>query len=257
MAPRPSLERPAPPFVELSFYLSDLPDDQGLRKLVGCLERRGASPTGRVMVHVPPDATMPFGGPTDFEQRQRRISGFEDLGRLSEEEGCRLVAVEVSGLFSYDRGHFAIATLLRIGEHSVGSENHPVAVWASGDAFSGPQGRRAMAAGAEVRTVFVELASCIEPSYGAITFDWPLGTPASIAADPKAGSDYRDFYLGRAYAGEGSLSRVEAAAAGLGIEHAGSGLFVFSTPAFGGPTGLDHRPAGAALGRAIANRSRR
>jgi len=257
MPARSSLEGPAPPFVELSFYLADASDDAGLRKLVGCLEGLGASPTGRVLVHLPPDATLPFGGPTDFEQHRRQIAGFGDLDRLSEDEGCRLVAVEVSGLFSYDRDRFATVTLVRISDTSVGRENHPVAVWASGEAFSGPQGRRAIAVGAEVRNVFVEIVSCIEPSYGAITVDWPLGTPGSIADDPKAGSDYRDFYLARAYAGEPSLSRVESAAADLDIERSKRGLFVFSSPAFGGPPGVDHGSAGTAFTRAIGRRGRR
>ena len=85
MPARSSLEGPAPPFVELSFYLADASDDAGLRKLVGCLEGLGASPTGRVLVHLPPDATLPFGGPTDFEQHRRQIAGFGDLDRLSED----------------------------------------------------------------------------------------------------------------------------------------------------------------------------
>ena len=242
--------------MELSFYMADRPEEQALLDLVGCLVVHGARSNGRVLVHRPPESFLPFGGPTDFEQHPVELPELSELSSMCKDDQCRLVTVEVAGAFAYDPFHHARVTFLRVEDEAVGVDNHPVAVWASGDLFSGPAPPGQARAAAEITATFQELVRCLRPSYAAIMVDCLLESPLSIATDLEAGADFRDFFLGADYLGQRALDRVAAAAAGLEVERSELGLFVLSTPRSGDSSDVDYLTAGMAAARAIADRSR-
>lgn len=250
---RPRLPPPDPPFVELGFYAEDRVDADLFQDVLDALAQVGGVANGRAFVLPASASSGAFAGPGDHALVEVAWGDLSEVSR-SRPEG-RVVAVEVAGALRYDRRHAARVTYLRIDPVRSRPDRHPVAVWATGELFSGPAQKRTQAAGRELRRLFGSMVDAVRPSYAAVTVDWALGTPEEIATDPKAAGDHRDIFLGSAFVGSAALDEVEAAAAGLDVERGPAGLFSWSSPSFGG-TGLDHRPAGSAFVRAIARRGR-
>jgi hypothetical protein len=246
------LPPPMPPFVELSLYVDDRPERDVFAAVLECLAARGGVPNGRGFVHLVEDPSQRFAGPTDMEQVEVSVNSLaaSELDRVGE----RVVAVEVAGALRYDTKHCVIVTYVRVDPSDSLTDWHPVTIWASGELFSGPARSASRKAGRQLRELFEAMVATVLPSYGSITVDWPLGSPSKLASDPKAGWDYRDFYLAGSYVGDGNLKDVELAATGLAVERTPSGLFVFASEFFGGP-GITHMAAGAAFLQAIAGRS--
>jgi len=238
--------------VELGFYAADRREDDLLQAVLGCLSARGARATGRGYAI---ESWVPFAGPTDFDRSAvviDRLAGVADAVPSRQ----RLVEVEVAAAFRYDPGSFARVTYLSIDREDVSLDNHPVAIWASGEVFSHPPGEpppRQAAVAAEVVEVFTAVVEAASPGYAAITVDWPLESPHGFARDPTSGAAYHDFFVGCSYVGEAALSRIEAAAAGLTLRRTAAGLFVLSYFAGSGDEDRERAgTAGEALAREIA-----
>jgi hypothetical protein len=246
---RSSVRPPAAPFVELAIYDATKPDREVFQSVLDCLSERGASAVGTALGHEVADVDTDFAGPTDLEPVPVAIESLADVdGQAGPRR--RIVSVDVADAVPFAPSRFVQATYLRVDSRFVGVDEHPVALWASGEAFGGPATAATKRVGAQVRELFEAVVDWITPSYGALTVDWPLASPQHLAADDKAFGDYRDFYLGSDYVGEETLHRVERAASGLDVRRASGGLYVYSSPAFGGP-GFDATDAGAAFVRAI------
>jgi hypothetical protein len=248
------LPPPAPPFVELSFYSDDRQDSALFKDILRALSAMGGVPNGTVLAHIVDDPSYSFADPSDLERVEVDVGGFPDVE--FERPGLRVVAVDVAKVLRYDREHCVRVTYSRIDLSRTRGDRHPVAVWASGELFSGPRSPSAGEAAAEVRQLFTVLVDGLRPSYGAITMEWSLLSPRDMAAESRAGEDYHDFFLGEAYVGAGGLERVEAAAVGLDIERTQSGIFVFASELFG-VRGAGSGSAGRAFAAVISSRSSR
>jgi hypothetical protein len=243
------LPSPGAPFVELGVYAHDRPDEKLFTDVLDFLVRRGGTSNGRARAHLVADPDDPFEGPTDVAQVEVPLDDLSTVAMRGSEH--RIVAVEVAGVLRYDRGHCVVVTYLRVDRVTAPGDHHPVALWATGELFSGPVQRSTMRAGTELRDLFRSMVEDVRPSYGAITVDWPLCSPQEIAADPKLAGDYGDVFVGRDYVGEQMLAETQAATSGQESELTPLGLFVFSSPALGVPAG-DRTAVGSAFVRAIA-----
>lgn len=249
------LRRPTPPFVEVGVYDAVRSEQEVFQGVLDCLVARGAGATGRGLALRGIGPTDAFEGPTDGVPVEVPIERLEDVHDLVGPDD-RLVEVEVVGGVGFDPAHFARLTYLRVERAHLRVDRHPVALLASGSAFSGPPTHRTRTVGKEVRRLFEEIVRSVGPAYGAVTVEVPLGSPGQIAADPRCWWDHRDFYVSDAHAGTAAIARIDAASAGLDVRSACNGLFVFSSSAFGGP-GTDHEAAGRAFTSAVAMRARR
>lgn len=247
---------PSPPFVELSFYAHDRPERELLGNVASHLAARGATSTGRALVHSGVGREEPFGGPTDSVARAVAVPELS-ADALDAVEG-RLVEIEVAGAFRYDRQRHARVTFQRVDKDHVGQDRHPVTVWASGDGFSGPPTATTRRAGKEVREVFDDLVEAVRPSYAAITVAFPLLSPKGMAADLRTAAYYGDFFLSGGYVGEEALAEVQraAVAAGCSVAPLADGVVVMSYAPFGG-SGVRDYDLGAVFGRAVARQARR
>lgn len=243
---------PHPPFVEVGIYDDARSEQEVFQGFLDCLVDRGARPTGRGRALKGVGPTGVFEGPTDPEALDVRVDRLEDVHQLVGPDE-RLVEVEVAGGVG-DPSRAARLTYLRVERVHLATDRHPVALWASGDAFSGPATGRTRAAGKEVRQLFEAVVNVVDPAYGAVTVDVPLASPGQIVADTACWWDYRNFYVSRAYVGAAAFSRIADASSGLDVTLSSKGLFVFSTSAFGGPDG-NHEPAARAFTHAIAARA--
>ncbi len=242
---------PSPPFVELGFYDARRPDQDLFQDVLDCLASRGATGSGEG-VAVRLEEGEPFIGPTDHEPIEVAVDRLDDV-HAQMGPGLRLAQVDVFGALRYDPNRYARVTYLHVSLADQATDQHPVAVWASGDPFSGPPQPMTPVAGAEIRELFTAIVEWTAPSYGALFVASALSTPRQLAANRKSRGNYGDFYLSNDFVRANVLRRVEEAAAGLAVEHGRNGLFVYSYPPFGG-TGRDHLPAATAFVAAIADR---
>src|SRR5690348_7922793 len=97
---------PCAPFVELSFYFDREADEAAFAKLVGAIEGRGATRTGSGLAHTGDDAAKPFGGPSDFAQKDVQVA---QTGRLSIPgvDQFRLVRLDLAGVVPSDPAHLS------------------------------------------------------------------------------------------------------------------------------------------------------
>lgn len=118
--------------MELGFYFAGRDDHEALRSVVEALVEQGGSFHGMARTHAGPDASAPFGGPTDFEQVPVPVASLGDLDRLRD-EGRRVVSVDMAGLAPTGDGTYAIVTFGRVPDAAAAAGRHPVQVWVSGD----------------------------------------------------------------------------------------------------------------------------
>lgn len=246
-------QAPSPPFVELGFYDARRSDRELFQDVLDCLASRGATASGWG-AGVRLEDGEPFIGPTDHEPIVVTVDRLDDVDDLLG-PGLRLAEVDVFGALRYDPDRYARVTYLHVSVADQATDHrHPVAIWASGDAFSGPPQPATPVVGAEIRELFTAIVEWTAPSYGALTVSWPLLTPRQMASDPTVRWHYGDFYLSEAFVGAEVLRGVEQAAADLALEDRANGLFVYSYPPYGG-TGRDHLAASSAFVDAISQRT--
>ena len=247
-----SLRPPAPPFDELGFYFADRDDHQALRSVVEALVEQGGSFHGTAHVHAGPDASAPFGGPTDFEQVPVRVASPGDLDRLRD-EGRRVVSVDMAGLPPTGDGTYAIVTFGRVPDADAAGR-HPVQVWVSGDEINlfsnDPSYRAGRAAALEVARLFEALVGRLDPSYAAITCEWPLATPERFAAELATRGDHPDFFLSTAFAGDAGVRAVHEAV-GEAARAVPNGVLVWTSVEFGATGAVEPGRAAAELRRRV------
>jgi hypothetical protein len=219
----------------LGLYRGSTPSGELLQDVLDALSARGAQANGPAFAHRIEGSHPDAAGPTDREQEEVLVTRLDGLVE-SVLPDLRIMSVEVSGATIEDPDHAALVTLVRIDPEHLGIDRHPVAVVVSHDEYSGRPGAAAGDIDPDTRELFVALVEQVRPDYGAITVEWPLASPHSLAADPVAATDFTDFYVAEKYAGEAVAARaVNELRAALEVEvvRSPSGLYVFPTPGIG------------------------
>jgi hypothetical protein len=194
---QPKSRDPLPPFVEPSFYFSNLGTHDALLAVVRHLVGRGAH-----IIH----ATLGELGDADatanlqFSFAERiTVTDVNDLLSIHAKTGRAIANVMVADVGPGSAGRNVIVKALSIPEAAVGTNRHPISIACDGRAFEpnvSPVQRKRAAR--DVMTFFTELVSALRPSYGAILFEYPLPCPYEVAERPD-GFEFADCYLSKDY----------------------------------------------------------
>lgn len=211
----------APPFLEFGFWFEERPDREVLIDVAQAVLTLGGTWGAKSFVHSESDTRRAFAGTTDFPTSAQAIVGSLDSHETDKQ---RLVAVE---MFEPGGGH-AVVTFGRT-EVPV-FEGHTVQLWLSGDEFHGGL-RRPAPEGVRKVDLFREVVELLDPSYAAISLDWPLATPQGFL-NPASAGGFRDFYFSERFGGPAAIERIlgSCASAAQGVV---GGVIVMTSPWLG------------------------
>jgi hypothetical protein len=200
----PKSREPLPPFVEPSFYFSNLSTRDALLAVARHLVDRGA--------HII-DGTLGELGDADaaadlkFSSVERiAVDNIDDLLSIQAKTGRALADVTLAEVGQGSAGRNVIVRALSIPEAAVGTDHHPISIACDGRAFEpnvSPAQRKRAAR--DMLTFFETLVSALRPSYGAILFEYPLPSPYEVAERPD-GFEFADCYLSKDYL-DGSITK--------------------------------------------------
>src|SRR5258706_6850458 len=133
------MKQPYPPFLELSIYEANQDEKKVFLRLIQALLSQGASFTGIGMVHK------------NVKLNERRsasiydqplevitIHSLDDFNEQLENENIRLVQVWMQGTSGTTSASAEIVSYQSISTKASLRDHHPIAIWTSGDVFSGP-----------------------------------------------------------------------------------------------------------------------
>ncbi len=169
---------PDPPFLEIGLYFADRDGRRALLDLFQYFESHGGSLEGRVQIHReanrPSAESWILGDPTtEVTVRDR-----EQLLQLFADPNVRVVQVYMCNATRVVPDALEIATQLSISpEASRRGDNHPVAIWMEGEAFSRPPGfpiEPARTIGLRAFATFTNIVQSLKPSYGVLQVDGSL-----------------------------------------------------------------------------------
>jgi hypothetical protein len=225
---------PKAPFLELNFYFShrnprDLSDvilarlEMGMRLSgIAYVQRDGG------IAHQPFDSIHTYKG----EWEPVHVSTPVELVALRQNPDVRLVKVYLVPT-PKTKGGPEIVTYPGGTSHPHSNDRAPIAIWSSGDVFSGIEKRgleaTARREGRKAYKRFVELVQRLDPDYGSITVEWSLETPTQLAHTPVTRS-FANCYLNHAIVEGISIPPT------MYVEELSNGVYVSSDPAFH-PTG--------------------
>lgn len=176
--------RPTPPFLELNFYFSAR-HPMDLTDFVAGLVAGGARFSGVAYVERAPGMSEHPTFPYTFKEGLDtvNIDTLEEWLALRNDPDlypANVVLQNVTGI-----GGAEIVTYLRGARERNPTERAVIAIWTSGDSFSGTTYRNLEAAarrdGRKAYQQFIKLVKRFDPDYGAITVEWGLETPGALA----------------------------------------------------------------------------
>jgi hypothetical protein len=194
---RTKSREPLPPFVEPSFYFSNLSTHDALLAVVRHLVDKGSHIVYGTLGELG-DADTIANLKFSFAERIT-VTDVNDLLSIHAKTGRAIVDVTLAevGPGSADRN--VIVRALSIPEAAVGTNRHPISIACDGRAFEpnvSPAQRKRAAR--DVMIFFTALVSALRPSYGAILFEYPLPCPYEVAERPD-GFEFADCYLSKDY----------------------------------------------------------
>jgi hypothetical protein len=248
----PKPREPLPPFVEPSFYFSNLSTHDALLAVVCHLVDRGA--------HIIDGALGELGdadasADLKFSSVERvAVDGKDGLLSIHAKTGRAIADVTLADVGQGSAGRNAIVRALSIPEAAVGADHHPISIACDGRAFEPDVSRaqRKRAAG-DVLAFFTELVSALRPSYGAILFEYPLPSPYEVAERPD-GFEFADCYLSKGYLDDSMMKHASSLRDnGQWIDIAG-GAIILTSGVFAERPEFDGLPALAAMAIVRASR---
>lgn len=231
------LRDPQAPFLELAFYAHDRSGADLLAEIYGSLVPQSAIGGGRVFLRRGPGIrAAPYAREDDSEVRTSGGVGAGQLREWLRDPDARVTRVWL------DRGTLVvphsreILAVLPVSERAaLGRDNHPVAIWLEGEAFSHPPGsrpQRALQIAARARAKFLELTAVIQPAYAAVTLDYSLECLADLAALQQDAPALRTFYLGRNFVPDPHVSELQGRFPSAWWERGPKGTFATTDPLF-------------------------
>lgn len=187
---------PLPPFVEPSLYFEDLTTHDALLRVVHHLLGRGAAVVSGVLGE-PGDADASASLKSSSADRVT-VADIDELLSAQATKGRAIAEVTLASAGQGCSGRDVIVSALSIPEAAAGADRHPVSIACDGRAFEpyAASSQRARAA-RDVLAFFADLAT-LQPSYGAIMFEYPLPSPYQVAERPD-GFEFADCYLSNRY----------------------------------------------------------
>jgi hypothetical protein len=198
MAGKPPKSRPPlPPFVEPSFYFSNLSTHGALLAVVRHLVDQGAHIVDGTLGELG-DADMTASLTFSFVETFT-VDDIDDLLSVHAKTGRIIAHVTLADVGPGSAGRNVVVRALSIPEAAVGTDHHPISIACDGRAFepyvSPAQVKRAAH---DVMIFFTGLVSALRPSYGAVLFEYPLPSPYQVAERPD-GFEFADCYLSKDY----------------------------------------------------------
>jgi hypothetical protein len=238
------MKRPAPPFLELSFYLGSAPDSDAYQRLIqACIDLGGVFGGALGLRRGPGQRARPFAGLYDSPHIPTHIAESELVPLLADPD-VRILQTSLSGVVGLARHE--IATYVSISAEAAATDNHPVAIWTSGSAFCGSfrKDRKSLrTAGRKAYRAFRALLLALAPDYATITVDSALAPPSDLGRGSGVYA-FQDFYLAERLVGPTGLGRLRDLWDGAYQEDFPSGLYVSSS--------AELNPDGCCLERASA-----
>jgi hypothetical protein len=206
------MKLPAGPFVELSFYFSDMPESSVMRLMVKSLLDRDAEFAGVGNVHQGEGIKeKPYAGIMESLLNEVRISSMDELDRILDDQNSRLVQIIMNRATGVNLHTSEILTFTSISPEAAIHDQHPIAIWTEGDLFSGTFIRhitnQAKKFGKQIYQRFIELLPELNPAYAAITSEWGLECPFDLRHDPRSIS-FIDFYVSRSFIGSDGIESI-------------------------------------------------
>jgi hypothetical protein len=215
------------PFLEFNFYWADLSERDALFRLAQALWTLGARfRRGGVSY----SSESGDGVLSDRDIRDGDLANIADLEDLLTEPRVEVQRLYMEGATGTTQGVAEIITYLSITE-AVSSDHRPIAIWTEGhwleswtqETKAGEQHARTM--GTRARKRFCALAETTQPSYAAITVEYPLLTPAQLRR-MGPGYAFYNFYVSGAYVGQASLATIQRLYEDAYVEPLGDGLYI-------------------------------
>ena len=222
------------PFLELSFYFTQLLSAQAYLRVITELSRLGASFTGEAYAHRGREiGHEPFASIHDRDLERVTVNTVADLVQMLDDADTRLVQTHMTEAVGLAQDAAEIVTYVAISPEAAPVDQHPVAIWTEGELFSGDlrQSESTKPAGLLVYRRFRALLETLQPAYAAITNEYGMECPADLRRDPRSHA-FRDFFVSGAYVGASTLDRIKTVFADAYVESIGHGLYISSTAEF-------------------------
>jgi hypothetical protein len=183
--------------VELAFYFSNLGTHDALIAVVRHLVDKGAYVIDGVLGELG-DADTTADLKYSFVKRVA-VDDIDDLLSIQAKEGRVIADVTLADVGQGSADRDVIVSALLIPDAAVGTDHHPISIACDGRAFEPyVSTARKKRAAHDVLAFFSELVSALQPSYGAIMFEYPLPSPGQVAEQPD-GFEFADCYLSKDY----------------------------------------------------------
>ncbi len=197
----------------------------------------GATFTGEALALSAPGArSKPFASPTDLLADTNKVERIAlDLPHLRyylTDPNVLLLRIGMTdalGIAPYE-----VATYSFILPQSVGVDTHPLVIWSTGEALSGPDmgvTKASRRVGEKVYDRFLAFVKRLSPAYAAITVEYSLECPTDLRYDSRSYA-FRDFFVSEEYAGRSNLRQIQEVFEDAYVEAVGKGIYLSSVSAF-------------------------
>ncbi|BDI28184.1 hypothetical protein CCAX7_002350 [Capsulimonas corticalis] len=219
------------PFLELNFY-QDENEQDFLVALIDCLIENGAKLSGKALIHRGPNINQqPFGFSSDEYKEEIEIASVDDLRAIKAVADSRLVQVPITNASGLTRGAPELVTVTGISEWAASrGDNHPVAIWASGDKLDF-ETLQSHALATKAYRRFITIVEQLAPAYAAITMECSLECPMDLRRDPKSYA-FHDFYLSNQFFDDALISSVVDLCSDRFIKPLSNGVYISTSGLF-------------------------
>ena len=241
------MRMPYGPFLEISFYFSNMPETAVIRLLVKSLLEQGAKFTGIGKAHSGNNINgKPFDLITCSLLHEVSISSMYDVDRVLNDQDKRLIQIQMTNVTRPNPRTVEILTFLSISPEAANYDHHPITIWTEGGSFCGnfPQLYRGRVTqfGNKIYHFFIDILGKLYPDYAAITVEWPLECPYDLHQDPRSLS-FKDFYISQPFIGETEFGKIRQEFSTAYQEVVANGVYI-SGYKYLNPSGIEITPDG-------------
>lgn len=214
------------PYLEIGFYFERVPEEKAFVQLLKALFELEFQLGNRGYIHTEARKREGFASVSDKVPIEVPLNGWIDVDNLFADPNTRLVQVVINDMGNNTE---TLVTYMSISPESVHRDWHPIAIWNSGELFSGSlteeYEKQAKRRGKQAYQLLKDLVDKVRPSYATITVEEPIECPTDLARDPRSYA-FRNFYVEEAFVGSSGFIQIKQMFGNAYIELLGEGIYV-------------------------------
>ncbi len=214
------------PYLEIGFYFKHVPEKEAFVLLLKALFELGFQLGNRGYVFAEIEDREDFASISDKVRHEVPLNSWIDVDNLLADPSTRLVQVVMNDVVNNSE---TIVTYISISPEAVRYDSHPIAIWSSGELFSGTltnlYKKQVKRRGKQAYQLLKDLVNKVRPSYATITVEEPIECPKDLSYDSRSYA-FSDCYVEETFLGSSDFMQVKKMFRNAYTELLGDGIYI-------------------------------